>query len=298
VITAPHGWVRHHGVHLVTLYPPEGGGRIRCYERVRPLRRMSELVTFVVERDPAFRIAAVRDAAPLVTSEGEHGAWVRVVGTRDGAPSTRFVGAVFAEDFAAVIDALVVDPARTGRLEAIASELVLGLSLGLGVRRRRYLYQPPAGWRALPSGLVAHWYPPGFPSDPTTLAVAPAEPSSDGVSAVFEGFLASEVERGHALDGPYDDAELVTDAGLRGRRWSMAMRTAGPGEPSYRDLAAFAAPPYAYSMRMETGAGRLAEHRATFTAVARTIAPVPAPGERHAMALATPPADLFAYLLD
>jgi len=63
-------------------------------------------------------------------------------------------------------------------------------------------------------------------------------------------------------------------------------------------LAAFAAPPYVYSMRMETGAVRLAEHRATFAAVARTVAPVPAPGERHAIALAAPPADLFAYLLD
>jgi hypothetical protein len=298
VIASPPDWVRHHGAHVLTLYPPGGGGRIRYFERVRPVKRMSEVVAFVVERDPAFRSVAVRDATPLVTSEGEHGAWVAVIGTRDGSPAAHLIGAVFGDDFVAVLDTLVVVTSRAAFLEHVAREILLGVSLGLGARRRRYLYRPPPGWRGLPMGLVAHWYPPDFPSNPTSLAVAPAEPSADGVAGVFDGFLASETARGHALHDRFDEAEIVTDAGLSGKLWSFSMRTAGRDELSYRDLAAFAAPPYVYSLRMETSAARVAEHRAIFAAVARTVTPVPAPGERHAFNHPTPPADLFAYLLD
>ncbi len=295
MITAPSSWIRHHGANLVTLYPPDGGGRIRVFERVRPLVRMSAIVTFVLERDPAFRMRGVRDASALTTTEGEHAAWVAITGTRDDAASARFVGAVFGDDFALVLDALVVAPARAALIEATAREVLRGASLGLGTRRRRYRYSPPAGWRGLPSGLVAHWYPPGFPGDAASIAVAPAEASSEDPTAVFEGMVASERARGHELDGKILESGLVTDGGLRGRHWSFAVRArAGV---SHRELAAFSAAPYLYSLRMESAGAHHDAHRAIFAAVARSVQPVPTPGEGHA-GLAAPSSDLFAYLLD
>ncbi|MCE9572827.1 MAG: hypothetical protein K8W52_06695 [Deltaproteobacteria bacterium] len=295
MISAPANWVRHHGANLVTLYPPGGGGRIRVFERVRPLMRMSAILGFVLERDPAFRLRSVRDATELTTAEGEHGAWVAVTGTRDDAASARFIGAVFGDDVALVVDALVAVPERAGLLEATARELVLGASLGLGTRRRRYRYQPPVGWRGLPSGLVTHWYPPGFPGDAASIAVAPAEPSTEDLSAVFDGMIASERARGHELDGRIVECALVTDHGLRGRHWACAVR--GPQGVSQRELAAFVAAPYLYSLRLESGGAGQAAHREVFAAVARSVQAVPTPGGGHA-GHAAPSSDLFGYLLD
>lgn len=283
-------------MHLVSLYPPDGGGRIRVYERVQPLMRMSEVVAFVIARDPTFRITSVRDASALVTSEGEHGAWTTVVGTRADSSALRYIGAVFGDDFVAVVDALVLAPARAGLFEATARALVLGMSLALGTRRRRVQYVPPVGWRGLPSGLVTHWYPVGFPGDAASITVAPAEPSHDDVATIFDGFVATELGRGHVLDGKIEEVAIVTDSGLRGRHWSFAMRARD--QRSHRELVACAAPPYVYSMRMEASDARTAEHRAIFATVARSIVAVPAPGERHAVAPVAAPIDLFAYLLD
>lgn len=265
------------------------------FERVRPLTRLSGIVTFVLERDPAFRMRGVRDASAMITTEGEHGAWVAITGTRDDSASARFIGAVFGDDFAVVIDALVIAPARAALIEATARELTRGVSLGLGTRRRRYRYRPPTGWRGLPSGLVAHWYPPGFPGDAASIAVAPAEVSSEDLTAVFDGMIASERARGHELDGKIRESGLVTDGGLRGQHWSFAVR--GREGVSHRELAAFSAAPYLYSLRMESAGAQHDAHRAIFAAVARSVEPVPTPGEGHA-GHATPANDLFAYLLD
>jgi hypothetical protein len=298
VFLAPPDWIRHHGVHLLTMYPPGGGGRIRCYERIRPLQRLSQILGFVLERDPAFRKTGLRDVTTLQTSEGEHGAWVRVNGTRDEVPVARFVGAVFADDFVAALDTLVVLPAKAALLEATARELLFGVSLKLGIRRRRYLYQPPAGWRGLPSGLTTHWYPPDYPGNATSIVVAPAEPSTEEVAAICDSFVAGALGRGHTLDGAVEETEIVTAAGLRGRRCSFAVRSTARGERSHRELAAFAAPPYVYSLRMESGSARRDEQRAIFTAVAQTVTPVPAPGERKNFPHPAPAAEPFAYLLD
>jgi len=299
VITPPAHWTQHHGVHLVTLYPPEGGGRIRVYERLRPLPRLSEVVAFVVDRDPAFRVTGLYDATELVTTEGEHGAWVRVAGRRDDAPVVRLVGAVYGDEYALAIDTLVVVPERATQLEAVTRGLLLGASLGLGVRRRRYRYAPPPGWSAIPTGLIANWYPPDYPANRTNLVVLPAEPSTDDPETTFARFLAGEREGGRYGDGAITEAPLVTDDGLAGRRWSFDGVARGPGPAPRHELAAFGDAPYLYVLRMESRVGeRVDEHRAIFDAVARSVRPVPAAGRPAGFGGAPPPSEAFGHWFD
>jgi hypothetical protein len=279
VIAPPPDWVRHIGAQLVSLYPPEGGGRIRCYERIRPARTLSQVVAFVVEQDPAFRLVALDAPARVLTTEGEHAGWVRVTGVRDDAPSVRFVGAVFTDEFVLALDAMVAVPDRALRIEAVARELLLGATFGLGVRRRRFYYEPPPGWQPLLAGLVASWYPPGFPDDHVTIVVHPAAPSHEPAAVTFDAFLAGEQARGAAVEGKVEENEIVAAGGLAGRHWSFATRRGA--QHLHREVVVFTAAPYTYALRMEsTSTTRLDEHRAIFAAVARSAQPVPAAGER------------------
>lgn len=278
VITPPSGWTQHFGAHLVTLYPPEGGGRIRFYERIRPMQSTSQIIRMVLDKDPAFRVTSIQEPLQVNTAEGEYGVWVRVNGTREGAPAVHFVGAVFADEFAAALDTLVVLTHKLPMLEAVAKELLGGISLGLGQRRRRFLYQPPERWQAIPSGLVANWYPPDFPANNTNIVVYPADTTSAAPPSV-EAFLAGESARGFVLEGSVDETEIESVGGLSGQCWRLAGRRPNRDDTLYRDLVTFCAHPYSYSMRMETyDSNRLAEHRALFAAVARSSMPIPTPG--------------------
>src|SRR4029077_16211422 len=102
-------WIQHHGVHLVTLYPPGGGGRIRIYERLRPVLRASQVVARVLADDPVYRAGSIGRAVPLVTNEGEHGAWVALDGTRDGGHVERAIAMIFGDELTVAFDILAVD---------------------------------------------------------------------------------------------------------------------------------------------------------------------------------------------
>jgi hypothetical protein len=291
VITPPAGWVQHVGAHLVTLYPPDAGARIRFYERLRIAPRFSNVLEKVLSFDPHFRSNSLHDIQTLLTAEGEFGAWVRVLGTRDGRQTVRFVGAVFGDEHVAALDAFVMIPDRIPLIERTTRELLHTMTFRLGTRRRRYYYHPPPQWRAIASGLVANWYPAEFPMDYANLVVAPAEPSNLSLGDALE--IATLIESDHLagfeLDGPVDESELVAN-GMQGRRIAFTTRRAG--ETRYRELAGFAQPPYIYMLRMESRTPeRFAKHHEIFTAVASSIMPLPKPGQAQVVTNN----DVFAY---
>jgi hypothetical protein len=201
MISAPASWARHFGANLVSLYPPDGGGRIRYYERVAPLRPLSGLIRYALERDPGFRSRSIARPREFVSCEGEYGAWAQIDGVRDGKTVTRFVGAVFADDCAAVLDALALDRSRTALIEHTAQDLLVNARLGRGVCERRFRYSAPIDWQAIPSGLVANWYPPDFPNNNTNIVVLPAEPNARSADEEIEAMIASEHDRGARLEG-------------------------------------------------------------------------------------------------
>lgn len=291
-MVGPAHWIHHHGVDVVTLYPPEGGGRIRVFERVRPLPRLSQVIESVA-RDPGFAMRAVRAVRQLVTIEGEHGAFVTLTGTRDAVPVVRFVGVVWADEFARVVDALVVVPACAGLFEATAFELVRDTALGLGERPRWFGYVPPAGWTPLPVGLATHWYAPGFPADASTILVPPAVPSRGATPDAVETMVARERARGFEVHGPVDERAVVGHGGLAGRRHAFTFRS--PTRAKRHVVVTLAAGSHGYTLELETGVA--SAHVEVFDALVASIEPVPAPGARSPTAVSSAN-ELFAHLLD
>jgi hypothetical protein len=280
VIAAPPDWTCHHGVQLLTLIPPDGGGRIRYWERL-PLRGARALLEDLLARDAAYQVDLVGAPLRLATEEGEHAMWVPIRGSYEGATAARFVGIVFADEFAAALDTLVLVRDRRAFFERWSRELLLGVRFGLGDRLRRFFYAPPPGWQGLPSGLVATWYPPGYPADRTNLCVLPAEPGSDAPRARLDAYLAREAAAGFNLESAVDEERIATPSGLEGYRWSLRGRVRGSAK-AWRDVIVCSCPRYAYTVRLETlGPERLLEHRATVRALLASAEPVPISGKRN-----------------
>jgi hypothetical protein len=286
----------------VLFYPPEGrsAGQVRYRERLAPLRSFAALVQEVLAADPEWQTieAAVRE--PLVTTEGEYAFFLTLDGTIGAAPCRRFIGAVYGDDFASVIDTLCRDPARAVSFEQLARELLRDVSLGLGVRRRRFLYTPPQGWQALPTGLVANFYPPGFPEDLTNLVVYPANPRAGPAESVFEELLRDDEERGFVLDALRGPAPVSSDHGLPGKHWQLTGILRGPGPGSrrarHRELVVLDQAPYLYSLHLDTYVPeRLSEHRAILLQVARAAHPIPIPGQRSPRLLSPNCGDLLRH---
>jgi hypothetical protein len=300
VITSPPGWTQHFGAHLVTLYPPEGGGRIRFYERIRPVLSFSALLERVLADDPEFRVSAVHEPREIITSEGEYGAWVRITGSRESGAATHFIGAVFTDEFAAALDTLVVVRGRSALLERTARELLVESSFALGVRRRRFVYRPPPGWQAIPSGLVANWYPPDFPDNNANIVVAAAEPSSADPAEHFSGLLAAERSRGTAIEAAIERSDIRSSGGLVGSHWQLILRRPGTAGRLHRDIVAYQAPPYLYTLGLESlTEARLTENRELFGATARSAMPIP-PAQPRSIgpALPTSAAGAFSHWID
>lgn len=263
----PPGWSALYGPNLQVLRPPDGGGEVRVHERFAPLLRFSAVCQRVAG-------AAARPAEVLLTVEGEHAAWA--------APGGRFVGVIFGDDFVALIDGRppigAGDEARAefGRL---CRRLLCGTRLGLGRRRRRYLYEGPAGWLALPSGLVANWYPADYPTHRGVLVVYPATPIQGEGEEAVNGLLLEEQRRGLVLSERSGPEPIASDSGLSGGVWEL--RGSLPRQKEWRSaMVMLADEGYLYGLRLDSGTpARAAEHGDILRRVVRSIQPVPRPAE-------------------
>lgn len=165
----------------VTMVPPEGPGcgAVRYRERIHPLRSVEAIL-----RDKLAdrrQIVTVGPIEPLVTTEGEYAAVVDVLGMQGSARVQRTLGFVFGDDWYSEIGGIALRADQFERFATFVRRLVRDVRLSLGVRRRRFVYQPPEGWHGyvrLPT--YATWFPPEHPADPTSITVYPALPSSSG----------------------------------------------------------------------------------------------------------------------
>ena len=182
MIAPPAGWTVtpcEGGLALV----PAGGpalGVFRYLERLRPVRPVSALVADV--RDPAGWHETSRTAIErLVTREGEYGAFVACTGLIDETRCERTFGFVFGDDHVARLTAICFQPDAFASFRELVRHFVVGDAQLLGVRRRRYLYQPPAGWQPLASLFHTTWIAPGHPKIPASILVMPAVPRLPGL---------------------------------------------------------------------------------------------------------------------
>jgi hypothetical protein len=260
------------GANLVTAYPVRGGGRFRAYERLRPQASFATIVEDILAADKQFLTYDVDETLHLITAEGEHAAWVRLAGRHRGREARRFIGAVFLGDFSTALDCVALVPERFAELERSSLELIRGATFSMTSRPRAFHYEPPPGWHALPSGLVASWYPLDYPRNATTIVVPPAAPF-DGDEA-----QAVQVAIAHAGAGITVDAlergEVVSRIGVRGALLTISGRRAT--KVLHRELAVFLVVPRVYRMRLETAAaGQLGELRLLFRTMAASFRPLP-----------------------
>jgi hypothetical protein len=276
MLPAPAGWSKVSAIDAVLLVAPGGvaQGQMRYEERVSPVRPFPALVEEVLRADPGFALIAASPPVRLVTDEGEFAALTRIDGTRDGAPAFHTVGAVLGDGFAAVLDATATNPTRFVSLGRLAEDSLRKIVLGLGRRRRLYAYAPPPGWQAIPTGLVANWYPPGYPDDATHIVVYPANPTEARPVAVFDEMLREDERSGWVVArrrGPYP---VENRTGLVGEAWALA---SAAGEE--RRLVVFAHAGHLYSVRLASfRRDLLREHERVLADLVDSIEPLPVPG--------------------
>lgn len=282
MILFPNTYTQHVGEHLVTAYPPEGGGRFRYLERLRPAQDFGTLIEKTLQEDSAFRASSIGKTTKIVTLEGEYGAWVPVFGTREQSQARHYIGAVFTEEFVAVLDTLAVVPARFQQFARLSEDYLRSVRLDLGTRPRFFYYTPPPGWQALQSGLVANWYPLEYPNNRTNISVSPARPTALSQEELMQAQL---TEAGAA--GLPTIESIASKSGYEGQLLRVGYRRNPQSPLIHREVAVFLLHGYAYFFRMECmSEAELGAMQAIFRGVIDSFEPLPQANERrlgHAM---------------
>jgi hypothetical protein len=221
------------------------------------------LVAGQLADDPQFAIDRIEPRSDLVTIEGERAAVIAVHGTLDGRRIQRHIGYVIAEDFYARISSLA-DEVEGDRMRTLVRELVERVSLRLGPRRRRAIYEAPHGWRAHAVGLRTDWITPEFPRDPSCITVWPAVPGLPPVGT-------PPIAKAEGTLGPWP---VHTKRRLAGFMWRAAGRF-DDGSPRLRDFVLLADGRYRFAIRLDTEPARHEQRRAEILDVLDSLDAVP-----------------------
>lgn len=280
MISFPARWAQHVGENLLTAYPAQGGGRFRYFERWRPVTDFAAIVERLLSGDPSFRSSSMSEMVPIVTREGEYGSWIAISGTREYSPARRYVGAVFLDEFVAVLDTLAVVPAQFEELARLSETFIRSACFRLGQRPRQFLYRPPPGWQALPSGLVANWYPQNFPANRTNIVVSPALPTQQALDEIVAEYQASYGEELEQLQ--IENRPITSASGSTGRALSVSGRRSDRPESVQREVVLFVIEGYLYLMRMESfSASEAPSMRRVFRDLVLSFRPLPSAHERR-----------------
>jgi hypothetical protein len=154
------------------------------------------------------------------------------------------------------------------------------LPLGLGsLRRRRYEYLPPVGWKPLAKRHSVRWLPPDFPKNPSSITVFDAKPASTAPSLVLERNLIEAVQ--HDLSDVVDRTiyEAYTENGLKGAYELVRGKTRDGADGVILRCTLTDAQRYAYNVRLEACEPHARDAAKEYDALIRTIMPVPRPSE-------------------
>jgi hypothetical protein len=212
VIVASPDWTRRWRGETLVITAPEG---IVIYdERVRPVGSVLELIKAAPPPN-GFAPATIGPIREIVTREGEYGARVDVEGRLEDKPATLCFGFVVFEDFYSRTLGLALDSSSSFR--TAFDDLVLGDTHILGAaRRRRFRYDPPAGWREARRLFESTWL---DPHSTRSLHVGPAIPKAHGLAdAILASVLAGGDPAEH-IRAP--SSPLITAHGLTGWRWRL-----------------------------------------------------------------------------
>ena len=271
MIPTPLGWMRLVRRDFVHLRSPRETpvGEIKYREQSGPLRTAQQIVGERLAY-PALEAMTIGPPDRLTTHEGEHAATVRIEGSISGHPILRVTGIVFSEHVTAIVDAVSAQPQHFLELETIARDCVLRTTLGLGVRRRRFMYRRPPRWQAFAHGMVTHYIPPDHPRNSAHAVVHPAVPRGlppqQVIRSMFEDQIGAMTELEYLAEEPVHARD-----GLRGSQWSIRSHTPSGRSRSHL-VVLFEDHRYVYPLHFDDGAD--AADRETFAAMCASVEPL------------------------
>lgn len=252
-------------------------GVIRYVERKRPLLAFDDLV--LAEAAAAgFPVDAVEDVELLVTDEGEYG----LVFNLRGAAMQRTVACVLGDDFYASISGEPRRAEHAALFAATVRSLALRDCHMQAVRRRRFLFDPPAGWQPSPAGLFHTIWTREHEEGGGAITVYPALPLSAG--DIVESLVRQSAD-GFTVDRSSGPIAASSAAGLSG---DLLELVGGRGATTAcRDLAVLQDDRFAYAVCLDSPATSHPRNRAAFAAVVASIQPIPRPRGARAFAANT-----------
>jgi hypothetical protein len=214
------GWRHQAIVDGIQLLPPvEAIGRVRAVERA-PLRRMKDIVDGFIKDVPRALVPSVR-VSPLVrfaTDEGENAGMLSISVDTPEVPLERTLGLVVGDTSYALITATVAAPEYVTQFREIVELMTRGWFMCLGEhRRRRYLYDPPAGWHAIPAHHATRYYHPAYPKVVAAVTVHDARPTQVTDAELLDRMLFVETWRGLERDPPTAPTPLQSQYDLTGQ---------------------------------------------------------------------------------
>lgn len=299
MIVCPPGYYQSQRDGQWLLEPPDALRLlpIRYREKRKPLQTLRQLVGEILAERPT--LTPLRASLPetFVTAEGELAAQTALFVRHGEQLGYIHVAAVFGDDSVDVLDAPVFSPTAFESTGLLIRQLAYTLRLGLGYRKRRYLYTPPLGWTRIAAGLSTRFYPPDFPSHRAMLVMHPAVPRSVSPEELCTSLIERYRQKGLSFESDGGVTPITSDHGLHGLAFCLSSQKpkapAVPAEPVpspispvsieaapqlLQDLLVFADAHYLYTVVFEsTTQARRSELAKTLSEVARSVRPLPAP---------------------
>lgn len=279
----PSGFYKSQQSGFVLLEPPDALKLlpIRYREKQRPLRTLRHLVgELFAEREDLVPLHASLPEN-FVTAEGEFAAQTAVLVRRvgDGKVGYVHVAAVFGDDSVDVFDAPVFTETAVESTAILVRQLAYTTKLGLGYRKRRYLYTPPLGYFSMTQGLVTRFYPPNFPSQRAMLAVHPAVPRTLSPQALCSSLVERYRKKGLQFSSDGGMVPMTSDHGLHGIGFCLsAPAPDGSAIRWLQDLMIFADAHYLYTLVFEsTSQTDRSQFASVLSSIARSVHPLAAP---------------------
>ncbi len=286
MIPALVGWTTEALPQGVLMTHPAGKqvATIAYRDRARPLLRLGAILADILSRTPRWSTQGIGQPERLVTHDGEHAALVTVRGTQDGAPAQRDLGFVFGDDFFSSVGGLCFVAAAHAELTSLVRDLTRWNMHYLGVRRRRFEYDPPPGWQPVPlPGLAVEWLAPEFPRDRTNLTVHAASPHAIVEGTSFDAVEAYLEQMGHRLTM----RKTLKPFEVEGLQGAVEELHASPpeGGTSVRRVAMLRDKRYVYPLELFSARPLASEHPhwRVFQTVLESVRPIPPPTRAEAI---------------
>ena len=260
---------------------------IRYRAKQQPLRSLRDIVNELIAEHDEWTPLHASLPETFTTAEGEFGALSSLLVRRGPQLGYLHIAAVFGDDSVDIIDAPVFDLDAVESTALLVKQLAYTLTLGLGYRKRRYLYTPPLGWTRIAAGLVTRFYPPDFPSHRAMLVVHPAVPRTISPQALCTSLIERYRKKGLLFETDGGATPITSTHGLHGLAFCLvgpAHKHAAQAQPApstpllLQDLLVFADAHYLYAMVFESTTVTRREELATLlSSVATSVRPLPSP---------------------